>query len=154
MTSVAFQSNLRKQIRKLPKILKSFCEITSEKLIKYNSILFIRVLSDTARPVLEVQAVEEKAAKVDAHFGTRGDEVPLLHSLEAPLVKSAEGFDAAAKARKAHFPEESELLRRRAVELFEARGAAPVRVDGLPERADVTLVERFDIEPFSYFSAK
>ena len=40
MTSVAFQSNLRKQIRELPKILKSV------KIIQYYSILFIRVLSD------------------------------------------------------------------------------------------------------------
>ena len=38
MTSVAFQSILRKQIRKLPKILKSV------KIIQYYSILFIRVL--------------------------------------------------------------------------------------------------------------
>ena len=39
VTSVAFQSNLRKQIRKLPKILKFV------KIIQYYSILFIRVLS-------------------------------------------------------------------------------------------------------------
>ena len=38
MTSVAFQSNLRKQIRKLPNILKSV------KIIHNYSILFIRVL--------------------------------------------------------------------------------------------------------------
>ena len=38
MTSVAFQSNLRKQIRKLPKILKLV------KIIQYYSILFNRVL--------------------------------------------------------------------------------------------------------------
>ena len=38
VTSVAFQSILRKQIRKLPKILKSV------KIIQYYSILFIRVL--------------------------------------------------------------------------------------------------------------
>ena len=41
MTSVAFQSILRKQIRKLPKILKS----DSVKIIQYYSLLFIRVLS-------------------------------------------------------------------------------------------------------------
>ena len=39
VTSVAFQSILRKQIRKLPKILKSV------KIIQYHSILFNRVLS-------------------------------------------------------------------------------------------------------------
>ena len=46
MTSVVFQSNLRKQIRKLPKILK----VTVVKIIQYSSILFIRVLrrSDAA----------------------------------------------------------------------------------------------------------
>ena len=38
MTSVAFQSILRKQIRKLLKILKSV------KIIQYYSILFLRVL--------------------------------------------------------------------------------------------------------------
>ena len=43
MTSVAFQSILRKQIRKLPKILKS------AKIIQNYSILFIRVLSGAAR---------------------------------------------------------------------------------------------------------
>ena len=42
MTSVAFQSILRKQIRKLPKILKSV------KIIQYYSRLFIRVLSALA----------------------------------------------------------------------------------------------------------
>ena len=44
MTSVVFQSILRKQIRKLPKILNS----DSVKIIQYDSILFIRVLSDAA----------------------------------------------------------------------------------------------------------
>ena len=39
-----FQSNLRKRIRKLPKILKSV------KIIHYFSILFIRVLTQDARP--------------------------------------------------------------------------------------------------------
>ena len=43
VTSVAFQSILRKQIRKLPKILKSV------KIIQYYSILFIRVLSDQSK---------------------------------------------------------------------------------------------------------
>ena len=36
-----FQSNLRKQIRQLPKILKS----DSVKILHYHSLLFIRVLS-------------------------------------------------------------------------------------------------------------
>ena len=43
MTSVAFQSILRKQIRKLPKILKSV------KIIQYCSILFNRLLSQKFR---------------------------------------------------------------------------------------------------------
>ena len=37
-----FQSNLRKQIKKLPKILKSL------KIIHYTSLLFIRVLKGNA----------------------------------------------------------------------------------------------------------
>ena len=51
MTSVAFQSILRKQIRKLPKILKS----DSVKMIHYYSLFFIRVLS-------EVPALPEQEA--------------------------------------------------------------------------------------------
>ena len=43
MTSVDLQSNLRKQIRKLPKILKSV------KIVHYISLLFIRVLSSNRR---------------------------------------------------------------------------------------------------------
>ena len=44
MTSVAFQTILRKQIRKLPKILKSV------KIIHYHSLLFIRVRGATSTP--------------------------------------------------------------------------------------------------------
>ena len=46
-----FRSNLRKQIRKLPKILKSV------KIIQYYSILFIRVLNDLVEALLLVGAL-------------------------------------------------------------------------------------------------
>ena len=52
MTSVDFQSNLRKQIRKLPKFLKFV------KIIQFYSILFNRVLSHTEAQ-LDVEAIHE-----------------------------------------------------------------------------------------------
>ena len=51
MTSVAFQSILRKQIRNLPKILKSV------KIINYYSLLFICVLGEDEHGLLQKRAL-------------------------------------------------------------------------------------------------
>ena len=48
-----FQSNLRKQIRKLPKILK-FVKVI---IIQYYSVLFIRVLNGAIRGLVDVLRV-------------------------------------------------------------------------------------------------
>ena len=72
-----FQSNLRKQIRKLPKILKSV------KIVHYNSLLFICVLSDLAVRALVRQevllllldAVPRAVRRVVHERGVRGDSV-------------------------------------------------------------------------------
>ena len=64
VTSVFFQSNLRKQIIKLPKILKSV------KIIHYDSLLFIRVLSRAAGR--RAEAREERSRAEGAPRGRRG----------------------------------------------------------------------------------
>ena len=70
VTSVAFQSNLRKQIRKLPKILKSV------KIIQYYSILFIRVLSQET-----LSGGHRVALGRDAEDALRGLEVDLASAV-------------------------------------------------------------------------
>ena len=64
VTSVAFQSNLRKQIRKLPKILKSV------KSIQYYSILFIRVLTHKAPMTRACRVLTRSRPYLDRSFGT------------------------------------------------------------------------------------
>ena len=73
MASVAFQSILRKQIRKLPKILKSV------KLIQYYSILSIRVL----RPDAARARAEPRRDKREAPAAVQG-EAPAAVLRDAP----------------------------------------------------------------------
>ena len=62
VTSVAFQSNLRKQIRKLPKILKSV------KFIQYYSILFNRVLRNDGQRAPRRARAAGRRRGLHAHF--------------------------------------------------------------------------------------
>ena len=62
-----FQLNLRKPIRKLPKILKSV------KLIQYHSILFIRVLSQVSSP----KGDAGKSQKIETYMSLTSTWVPM-----------------------------------------------------------------------------
>ena len=74
VTSVAFQSNLRKQIRKLPKILKS----DSMKIIQYYSILFNRVLRGVAREEIENLSRRSSRVSIEAEAPGAAAAPPLL----------------------------------------------------------------------------
>ena len=69
MTSVAFQSNLRKQFRKLPKFLK-FVKIIQFYSILFNRVLIRDVVAAVALPL--VVGISIGVATVDAVSATPG----------------------------------------------------------------------------------
>ena len=75
MTSVAFQSILRKQIRKLPKILKSV------KIIHYYSLLLIRVLRRGADPALPAVRARHVAPQARGRVAPLGGLLFFVHLL-------------------------------------------------------------------------
>ena len=94
MTSVAFQSNLRKQFRKLPKFVKF---VKFVKIIQFYSILFNRVLSEVLREAKDAANAAYKSARenVTALEAQLREAKRTLAEADIAKVKAAEAYAAA-----------------------------------------------------------